>query len=174
MENFKKRWEITHNWQFIHVILGLIATFFSGYLITRGILKRFFQEESTTSMIALIIGTVISSYLIIKITLWLFTKLYDRWGVNYRWELIAIFLAFAVTGSSAGRLSNPLMELIGLSKEATSGWIYWPVRILLIFPIYQVLLVIFGWIFGQYAFFKAFAIKMVSRLGFGFLFPKEV
>ena len=65
------------------------------------------------------------------------------------------------------------MDLIGLGKDITSGWIYWPVRILLIFPIYQVLLVIFGWIFGQYTFFKAFATKMVSRLGLGFLFPKE-
>lgn len=171
MEKFKERWEITQNWQFIHIILGLIAAFFSGYLITRAILRAvLLQEKSSLYIVFSLIGTLLISFLLVKCTLWLFTKLYDRWGVQYRWELIAIFLAFAVTGSTAGRISNPIMDLLGLSKEVTSGWLYWPVRILLIFPIYQVLLVLFGWVFGQYTFFRAFAMKMVSRLGLGFLF----
>jgi len=172
MKNFKQRWEITKNWQFIHVILGLIATFFSAYLIGRGIANQFSSLESTTYLLVLIGALLLFSFLIIKLTLWLFSKLYKRWKVTYRWELIAIFLVFALTGSSAGRLSDPLMALIGLTKGSTNGWIYWPVRILLIFPIYQVLLVILGWIFGQYTFFKTFAIKMVSRMGLGFLFKK--
>lgn len=172
MEKFKSRWEITKNWQFIHVILGLIASFISAFLLSKAIISKFLETTSITYLVLLSLGTLLLTYLIIKFTLWLFTKLYDRWGVSYRWELIAIFLAFAVTGSTAGRLSNPLMEIIGLDKNLTSGWIYWPVRILLIFPIYQVLLVIFGWLFGQYTFFKAFAIKMVSRMGLGFIFTK--
>lgn len=171
MENFKKRWEITKNWQLIHPLLGLVATFFCAYLISKGIVKKFTAPETTGYLVALAVGTLIVSIALIKLTLWLFTKLYKRWGVTYRWELIAMFLVFAVTGSTAGRLSDPLMELVGLSRETTNGWLYWPVRILLIFPIYQVLLVIFGWIFGQYGFFKSFAIKMVSRMGLGFLFP---
>lgn len=174
MKNFKKRWEITQNWQFIHVILGLIATVVSGYLIARGVVDTVVEEGTTTHVVMVIVATLLISYVILRITLWLFTKLYKRWDVTYRWELIAIFLAFAVTGSTAGRLSNPLMELIGLSRDMISGWVYWPVRILLIFPIYQILLVIFGWIFGQYIFFKTFAIKMVSRMGLGFLFTKQV
>ncbi|TVZ51052.1 DUF6787 family protein [Dokdonia sp. Hel_I_53] len=170
MKNFKKRWEITQNWQFIHIILGLIATLFSAYLISRVIINNFFEQNSIPYFFVLILGILIISFLIIKLTLWLFSKLYKRWGVTYRWELIAMFLVFAITGSTAGKLSDPLMELVGLDKTVVSGWIYWPVRILLIFPIYQVLLVFFGWIFGQFAFFKAFAIKMVSRIGLGFLF----
>ncbi|MEL0308655.1 MAG: DUF6787 family protein, partial [Flavobacteriaceae bacterium] len=42
---------------------------------------------------------------------------------------------------------------------------YWPLRIILIFPLYQVLLVLFGWIFGQFKFFWAFEKKMLKRLG---------
>ncbi len=169
MKDFKERWEITQNWQFIHIILGLIAAFFSAYLIARAI---YVPAYDTSIPVATILLSLPIAFLIVWITLWLFKKLYSRWGVTYRWELIAIFLAFAVTGSTAGRLSNPLMDLIGLGKDVTSGWIYWPVRILLIFPIYQVLLVIFGWLFGQYTFFKAFATKMVSRMGLGFIFSK--
>ncbi len=170
MENFKKRWEITQNWQLIHIILSLIATVITAYIITRAITRSWFELNATAYTLGLILGTLIISVVIIKLSLWLFTKLYDRWRVTYRWELAAIFLVFAITGSTAGKLSDPLMALIGLEKSIVSGWIYWPVRILLIFPIYQVFLVFFGWIFGQYAFFKTFAIKMVSRIGLGFLF----
>lgn len=168
----KNRWEITQNWQFIHIILGLIATFFSAYLITKGIIKKMNIQDEMWHLVAIVLGTLLVGYLLLKITFWLFKKLYHRWGVTERWQLIAMFLVFAVTGSTAGKISDPIMELLGLAKATTNGWVYWPVRILLIFPIYQVLLVIFGWIFGQYNFFKEFAIKMASRMGFKFLFRK--
>jgi hypothetical protein len=170
MEHFKQRWEITKNWQLIHPFLGIIAAGLCGYVIAKAILKSFLLPDHSYYLVAVISVSLLFTYLLVKITLWLFTKLYTRWKVEARWELIAMFLVFAVTGSTAGKLSNPLMELIGLESTITNGWVYWPVRILLIFPIYQILLVIFGWIFGQYTFFKAFAIKMVSRMGFGFLF----
>jgi hypothetical protein len=172
IQNFKNRWEINKNWQLIHPFLGMIATFFSAYLIARGIVKAISFQNETYTYIAMILISLAIAYILLKITFWLFTKLYKRWGVTQRWQLIAMFLVFAITGSTAGKLSNPLLELIGLAKDTTNGWLYWPVRILLIFPIYQVLLVIFGWIFGQYAFFKNFAIKMASRMGLGFLFKK--
>lgn len=173
MIEFKRRWEITQNWQLIHVILGLIATFFSAYLIARAIVRIWVDSDIDFYFLIVIGVALLVSYCIIKITLWLFSKLYKRWGVTYRWELIAIFLVFAITGSSAGKLSDPLMSLIGLDRGTINGWIYWPVRILLIFPIYQVLLIFYGWIFGQYSFFKTFVIKMVSRMGLGFLFSKQ-
>lgn len=171
MEKLKKRWEITKNWQLIHVLIGLIATFFLAFLLARLFVSSFLSEVSTYYNFVLLGVAILIAYTLIKITLWLFSRLYKRWGVEYRWELIAIFLVFALTGSTAGKLSNPIMEMIGLDKNIVSGWIYWPVRILMIFPIYQVLLVFIGWIFGQYSFFKNFAVKMVSRLGLGFLFP---
>ena len=173
IQNIKQHWEITQNWQFIHIILGLIATFFSGYLITKGIVNAIALQNETYTLLALLLGTFLISYILLKITFWLFKKLYKRWGVTQRWQLIAMFLVFAVTGSTAGRISNPLMELIGLAKETTNGWLYWPIRILIIFPVYQVLLVAFGWLFGQYNFFKEFAMKMASRMGFGFLFKSR-
>ncbi len=172
MKRFKERWEITKNWQLIHPILGSIALVVSGFLIAKGVLNKTVGKDHELFYQLLGFFTVVITILLLYITLWFFKKLYTRWKVTYRWELIAIFLVFAVTGSTAGRISDPVMELIGLHKETLNGWIYWPVRILLIFPLYQVLLVIFGWIFGQYNFFKDFAVNMISRMGFGFLFKK--
>ena len=96
-------------------------------------------------------------------------KLKKRWGIESNFQIIIIFIVFAITGSVSAKLAAPLTELIGITKENVSGWVYWPIRILLIFPIYQVLLVFFGWLFGQFKFFWAFEKKMLKRLGLGFL-----
>lgn len=97
-------------------------------------------------------------------------KLKKRWGIDSNFQIVIIFIVFGLTGSAAAKLAAPLTELIGLTQESTNPWLYWPIRILLIFPIYQVLLVFFGWLFGQFKFFWTFEKKMLNRLGLGFLF----
>ncbi|MAZ72835.1 MAG: diacylglyceryl transferase [Flavobacteriaceae bacterium] len=95
-------------------------------------------------------------------------KLKQRWNITSNWQLTVIFIVFALTGSTAAKFAGPLTEAIGLTKEV--GWyIYWPVRILIIFPIYQVLLVFFGWLFGEYTFFWNFEKKMLRSMKLGFL-----
>ena len=93
-------------------------------------------------------------------------KLKERWGISSNWQVVVIFIVFGITGSTSAKIAGPIVEFLGITQENTSSWIYWPVRILLIFPVYQVLLIIFGWIFGQFQFFWAFEKKMLRRLGF--------
>jgi len=100
-------------------------------------------------------------------------KLKQRWGVKNNWSIIAILLVFSINGSFATLVAKPITVFLGLSPETTSAWIYWPLRILLIFPVYQATLPIVGWLFGQFKFFWAFEKKILSRLGLGFLFKKE-
>lgn len=95
-------------------------------------------------------------------------KLKERWGVNTNWQLALIFIVFSVTGSAATKLAGPITAAIGVTKDL-GGWVYWPIRILLIFPMYQILLVFFGWLFGQFTFFWNFEKKMIRHLGLGFL-----
>ena len=94
-------------------------------------------------------------------------KLKERWGITTNFQLIIILLVFALTGSSAAKLASPVCEFFGIYQETSPWYIYWSLRILLIFPIYQILLILFGWIFGQFEFFWAFEKKMLTRLGFG-------
>jgi len=95
-------------------------------------------------------------------------KLKERWGVNSNWQIAVILIVFSVTGSAAAKLAGPITDVIGVTKDL-GGWVYWPIRILLIFPIYQVLLVFFGWLFGQFTFFWNFEKKMMRYMGLGFL-----
>lgn len=94
-------------------------------------------------------------------------KLKERWGVNSNWRLIVIFIGFAITGSTAGKLAGPVTEMVGITEEM-GDWVYWPVRIVIIFPVYQVLLVFFGWIFGEFTFFWAFVKRMFAIFGLKF------
>ena len=93
----------------------------------------------------------------------------ERWNIKSNWQLVAIFVIFAITGSSAAYLSKPILASFGISKDTVSGWIYYPLYIILIFPVYQVLLVGYGFIFGQFEFFWAFEKKMLRSCGFGFI-----
>jgi len=102
-------------------------------------------------------------------------KLKKRWGIDSNFAIVMILLVFAVTGSSSLKIARPLLDYIGFTREIFPmdwyfGVLYWTVRILIIFPIYQVLLIIFGWLFGQFNFFWSFEKKMLSRFGLGFLF----
>ncbi|MGJ8666092.1 MAG: DUF6787 family protein [Patiriisocius sp.] len=96
-------------------------------------------------------------------------KLKERWNINSNLRLIIIFVVFAITGSTAAKFAAPITDAFGITKEM--GWIvYWPFRILIIFPVYQVLLVFFGWLFGEFEFFWEFEKKMLKFLKLGFLF----
>lgn len=164
MEKWKHKWDINENWQLIFPVLGILALLISGYMITSRVMPRYF-EDVLFEYAFIILGTLLSALVLYFVTMFLFKKLKKRWDVSYRWELIAIFLVFALTGSLAAKLSSPLLVLLGFTWESTNGWLYVLLRILLIFPIYQVLLVAIGWVFGQFSFFWKFEKQMLSRLG---------
>ena len=100
-------------------------------------------------------------------------KFKNRWGIKHNYQLVVIFIVFAVTGSTSSYISKPILAWLGLSKDAVSPWIYYPLYIILIFPAYQVLLLFFGFISGQIKFFWAFEKKMLKSIGLGFLFRNE-
>lgn len=171
MKNFKRKWEISHNWQLIYPILGVLLAFGFGLLIAWRIGQGLFVKNAFAVPLIIVLS-LLFTYIIIKISLYCFRRLHTKWEVQARWQMIAIFIVFAITGSIAGRISSPVMDALGLGGDAISGWLYWPLRILIIFPIYQILLICFAWLLGQYTFFYAFEKKMLSRMGLGFLFRK--
>jgi len=93
-------------------------------------------------------------------------RLKEKWGITSNFQFIIILIVFSVTGSLAVWVAKPILELVGLDKSAVSPWVFWPIRIAIIFPIYQVMIVVIGTFFGQFKFFWAFEKKMLVRLGF--------
>lgn len=103
-------------------------------------------------------------------------KLKKRWGISSNIQLIIILTVFSVTGSSSIYVTKPFLDWIGFGRDNFSpdffwgGSIYLLLKLILIFPFYQLLLIIFGWLFGQFKFFWEFEKKMLGRLGLGFIF----
>ncbi|MCX2837009.1 diacylglyceryl transferase [Salinimicrobium sp. MT39] len=99
-------------------------------------------------------------------------KLKQRWGISSNWQILIIFIVFGLTGSSSLFVARPVLEFIGLNRmsfpaDLVGAISYYALRILMIFPVYQVLLVLYGWLFGQFRFFWQFEKNMLSRLGLG-------
>ena len=99
-------------------------------------------------------------------------ELKNRWGIQSNFQLAIIFIVFAITGSASAWLSKPFSFWLGISKTDFGFW-FIPIRLLIIFPIYQVLLVVLGFLFGQFKFFWSFEKKMLRGMKLGFLLPKE-
>ena len=93
----------------------------------------------------------------------LINKIKIKWGIKSNLQLLIIFLVFGITGSASVWVSKPILGFVGLEQSAVSALVYWPVRIIIIFPVYQILLLIIGSIFGQSKFFKNFIKKMFQK-----------
>lgn len=91
-------------------------------------------------------------------------KLKERWGVQSNGQLMVIFLVFAITGSASAFLTKPILTVIGVTFDNTPIFWFILLKIFLIFPVYQVLLVAIGSIFNQHSFFWEFEKKMLYRL----------
>jgi hypothetical protein len=90
-------------------------------------------------------------------------KLKQRWNVRSGLDVLVILVVFACTGFSILYIKKGLFALIGLD-EATASWIRWVVNILIILPLYQVVLLAWGWIWGRFTFFWEFEKRMMSRI----------
>jgi len=97
-------------------------------------------------------------------------KLKKRWNLTSNWQVFIILLVFSVTGYSSLMIAKPILSFVDLDQATTNPWFYRSLRVLLIFPFYQILIVFYGWLFGQFTFFWNFEKKMMRRLGFKRIF----
>ena len=79
-------------------------------------------------------------------------KLKTKWGITSNFQMAVVFIVFAITGSSSLWVAKPVLTMIGITDEM-NPWIRVPLRIVLILPVYQVMLLIIGAAFGQFTFF---------------------
>ena len=165
LENFKKKWEITSNWQLILPFLGIIGLFYSSYK-----LATIFTIDSLIFNIAI---TIALSFILLKFTLFLFKKLEKKWELTYRWEMIRVFIVFAITGSSSAIVGRPFLKIVGITNDNLQPVLYWILYILIGFIFYQILLITIAWLFGQFKFFWNFEKKMIRKMRLGFLLNKK-
>jgi len=74
----------------------------------------------------------------------------ERWGVG-PFGLVAILAAFSLAGMSVVFLRPTVMHWLLPADSPT--WMHVVLYILIVFPMYQILLLTYGALFGQFRFF---------------------
>jgi len=82
----------------------------------------------------------------------MFQSLKRKWNIASNFQLAMIFLAFSFAGISITQVRLPLFALFGIQPD-TPFWIKTLVYLVSIFPLYQVFLLLFGTLLGQFRFF---------------------
>ncbi|MHC5202796.1 DUF6787 family protein [Myroides sp. LJL119] len=99
-------------------------------------------------------------------------KLKKRWGLNSNFQAVIILIVFAITGSTSAFISKPILSYIGIERGLMHPVPYWILYVILIMPVYKVMLISIGTVFGQRTFFVNFVRKMLTRMKLGFLMPQ--
>jgi hypothetical protein len=89
-------------------------------------------------------------------------KLKNRWHVKNTWQVVVILIVFACTGFTVLLIKKPLFNywFPEGEKPLWASTAYW----ILIFPVYNVFLLAYGFIFGQFKFFWEFEKRFFKRI----------
>ena len=91
-------------------------------------------------------------------------KIIDKFHAKSFKHLIIIFLVFALSGSASLLMSSSILTAINLKELINFYPLYLLVRIILLIPIYQLLLIIIATVFGEFRYFWNFEKKFFKRL----------
>jgi hypothetical protein len=89
-----------------------------------------------------------------------FDALKKRWGVQNNWKVVLILVVFACTGFTVMYTKRYFVAKLGLDSWQAR----WSFSILVILPLYQVILLGYGWVFGLFSFFWEFEKRFFKRI----------
>ncbi len=79
-------------------------------------------------------------------------KLMTKWNIHSWWDFTAIMLVFSLAGMSVVYVRKPFFHLVGITQE-TPFIVKFLCWLLIVFPSYQLGLLFFGFVLGQFDFF---------------------
>ncbi|MFY0607298.1 MAG: prolipoprotein diacylglyceryl transferase [Cyclobacteriaceae bacterium] len=89
-------------------------------------------------------------------------RLQERWKLKNAFQVVLILIAFACTGFTVLFLREPIVGYFTAEGEQNVWFsiIYY----ILIFPVYNIILLIYGFLLGQFRFFWEFEKKTFRRI----------
>jgi hypothetical protein len=91
-------------------------------------------------------------------------KIRSFFKVESNYQLFIINLVFAITGTSSLFVADYILDMLLVTQENYDNSFYWITRIILILPIYQILLIIFGILFGEFSYFWRMEKKTLNKI----------
>ena len=93
----------------------------------------------------------------------LFEKLKERWGLNSFWHVVLILFIFSITGMTTLYVRQFFFDLMGITSD-TGTVIKILAWLLVVFPSYQALFLMYGFVLGQFDFVWRFEKKSLARI----------
>jgi len=90
-------------------------------------------------------------------------RMQEKWALKSAFQTIMVLIVFALTGSTVLFIKPLVFDLVGFDHIHGIWGIL--LYIILIFPLYQVLILIYGFLLGQFAFFWNWEKQMAKRIG---------
>jgi len=89
----------------------------------------------------------------------------EKWNLKSNFQLVIILIVFAITGSGSLYISKPLMEFLSISSENMDIYLYWILRFIIVTVVYQFVLLLVAFVFGQFNWFWNFEKKILKKMG---------
>jgi hypothetical protein len=88
-------------------------------------------------------------------------KLKAKWNITSGFQFLIILIVFACTGTTVVFIKKPIVAFFSDGGEQ-SIW-FTVAYVLLILPIYNALLLMYGFLFGQFSFFWSYEKRTLGR-----------
>jgi hypothetical protein len=96
----------------------------------------------------------------VEVMIWI-EKLKNRWKLDSAWQVAIVLVAFACTGLTVFFIKKPI--LLWLAGEEGNSILATVLYYIFILPLYNIVLLVYGLILGQFRFFWSFEKRMMER-----------
>jgi hypothetical protein len=90
-------------------------------------------------------------------------RLKNRWGITSTFQVFIILLVFTCTGFTVLYAEEVIFQLLGIGDEK-AWWLALLLFLLITLPLYNLILLVYGFIFGQFSFFWNFEKRFFGRM----------
>lgn len=94
----------------------------------------------------------------------MFERMKKKWNIESTFDLVVIMLVFSLAGMAILFERRPIFYLLGITS-ATAFWIQFLAWLAVVFPSYQLNLIVFGTLLGKFRFFWEKEKKILRFLG---------
>lgn len=92
-------------------------------------------------------------------------RLQSKWELESLFQVVMVLVVFACTGFTILFIKNPILNFFGIERGGGQGLVNTVLYLLLVLPLYQIFLLVYGAIFGQFKFFWEKEKQIFRRLG---------
>ena len=92
-------------------------------------------------------------------------RLQTKWKLDSLFQVVMVLVVFACTGFTILFIKNPILDFFGVERGGGQGFLNTVLYLLLVLPLYQIILLIYGFIFGQFKFFWEKEKLIFRRIG---------